>query len=138
MKDDERVFEQVQMGLWDGFQTVFEAFNMSWNANKQEVCPWKCEQMEKPPVFFSLSSKLLWTDLIVRFAFCFSDKRFSALGFGARIPPNYEVGVPGFMFANATLYLMLKCDTELLLNMSSVCILCKYLCAITETCIFVQ
>lgn len=24
---------------------------------------------------------------------CFSDKRFSALGFGARIPPNYEVNI---------------------------------------------
>lgn len=34
------------------------------------------------------------TDL---FAYFFSDKRFSALGFGARIPPNYEVSISGHM-----------------------------------------
>lgn len=54
LKDAEKLFEQVQMGLWDRFQAVFEAFSMSWNANKQELCPCncKCEQMEKATNIF--------------------------------------------------------------------------------------
>lgn len=59
-------------------------------------CPWKCEHMDEPSIFHrSLSNAI--SDFIevthVNVAYHFSDKRFSALGFGARIPPNYEVSL---------------------------------------------
>ena len=42
------------------------------------------------------------------FACRFSDKRFSALGFGARIPPNYEVSPISILISALLLFVYLK------------------------------
>lgn len=59
-KDSEKLFERVQMqaaGTVRQISNCNSSFEHLWNANKQEVCPWKHEQMDKPSIFFRSLSK---------------------------------------------------------------------------------
>lgn len=93
-------------GCWSRFQIRIQAFNiLNCKQGRGAFRPWRSEQMDKLSVFFTPLSMLshvrvLYFLFLTRlFALCFSDKRFSALGFGARIPPNYEVSTTDFICA---------------------------------------